>query len=100
MTEQQFRALLDAVNASSDLIRREVATISHRLDSLTEAVLRLTDQQGERLSRADVCQRLNIHRNTLSKRLTADRKFPRPGPDGKWSVSELLSWELSNVVGG
>ena len=98
--EQQIHAILDAVKAQGDLMQQQTAAISQRLDKLTQAVLVLTQQQGGRLSRAEVCQRLNIHRTTLLRRLKTDRHFPRPGPDGKWSVSELLRWELANTAEG
>jgi hypothetical protein len=59
-------------------LRREIASL-HR-------------DHGTRLTRADVCDRLRIHRNTL-KTYLAERGFPEPCPDGKWLLSDVLEWE-------
>lgn len=48
--------------------------------------------RGDRLTRAEVCERIGIHRNTL-KTYMASRGFPAPGRDGKWLLSELIEWE-------
>lgn len=48
--------------------------------------------RGERLTRAEVCERLGIHRNTLRTYLT-DRGFPKPCRDGKWLLAEVIEWE-------
>ena len=42
---------------------------------------------------AFLAERMGVHRNTLAKRLTTDRDFPRPGRDGKWLLSEVIEWE-------
>ena len=72
------------------------AAISHHLQMLTDAVLALVHQAGARISRAELCERQGVHRNTLATRLKADRTFPRPGPDGKWSLADVVAWELKN----
>lgn len=64
-----------------------------KFDALSKAVMFMAQQNGQRLSRADLCERLNIHRNTLAKRLE-DPTFPRPDVNGKWLLSEVLDWEL------
>lgn len=66
--------------------------ILQRLDSLTSAVAELAKLQGGRLTRADVCARLEIHRNTLPAYIKK-RNFPEPGRDGKWLLSEIVEWE-------
>jgi predicted DNA-binding transcriptional regulator AlpA len=68
------------------------ASILARLDALTAAVASLAKLHGARLTRADVCERLRIHRNTLRTYLK-DRGFPKPSPDGKWLLSEVIEWE-------
>lgn len=97
MTEQQLKALTDAMQAHADDVRRECVAITSRLEKLTEAVLTLTQQQSARLTRAELCERQGIHRNTLLRRLKSDRRFPRPGSDGKWSAAEVLRWELAGA---
>lgn len=69
------------------------AAILERIDSLTAAVQLLARVQGTRLTRAQLCERLGIHRNTLRTRM-ADRNFPKPdAATGKWLLSEVLEWE-------
>lgn len=68
------------------------AAILERIDSLTAAVQLLARVQGARLTRAQLCERLGIHRNTLRTRM-ADRNFPKPDATGKWLLSEVLEWE-------
>lgn len=70
----------------------EAAAIMQRLDALTTALAVLARATGSRLTRADVCERLGIHRNTL-RNYIADKGFPTPGRDGKWLLSEVLEWE-------
>ena len=75
------------------------ATIAHHLQVLTSAVLALTAQAGRRITRAELCERQGIHRNTLANRLRTDTRFPRPGPDGKWALADVVAWELRNGGG-
>ena len=64
-----------------------------KFDGLAAAVIALSRVMGARLDREAMAQRLGIHRNTLRSRM-ADPRFPRPGPDGKWLLSEVLEWEM------
>lgn len=64
-----------------------------RIDALTESVRLMAAMLGTRLDRAQLCERMGIHRNTLANRLAADSSFPRPGRDGKWLLSEIVDWE-------
>jgi hypothetical protein len=59
------------------------------LADLTKMMAKLT---GARLTRADLCERFGVHRNTLA-RITADPEFPTPGKDGKWLLEEVIDWE-------
>lgn len=68
------------------------AAITQRLDQLTSAVAAMARLQGARLTRAEVCERLGIHRNTL-RTYISDKGFPTPGRDGKWLLAEVLEWE-------
>lgn len=68
------------------------ATITQRLDVLTEAVKHMARLTGARLTREEVCERLRISRNTLTAYI--DKKgFPTPGRDGKWLLEEIVEWE-------
>jgi hypothetical protein len=63
-----------------------------RLSALTQAVEHLSSLVGARLTRAEVCARLRVHRNALKTYLN-ERGFPTPGRDGKWLLSEVIEWE-------
>ena len=66
--------------------------ISERLDKLTAAVLLSLRMQGQRLSRADMCKRLDVTPKTLSKRIITGH-VPQPGSDGKWLLVEVVEME-------
>lgn len=68
------------------------ADIIHRLDSLTTAFVAMAKVSGSRLTRAEVCERMGIHRNTLANYI-ADKEFPTPCRDGKWLLAEIVEWE-------
>lgn len=68
------------------------AQLLQRIDALTTAVLTMARMQGTRLDRAQMAERLGVHRNTLARRMT-EPGFPRPGTDGKWLLSEVIEWE-------
>lgn len=68
------------------------SAILERIDQLTSAVQELTKHLGTRLTRAEVLERCQIHRNTLTRRQD-ERGFPKPGADGKWLLSEIMEWE-------
>jgi predicted DNA-binding transcriptional regulator AlpA len=70
----------------------DTQAIIQRLDSLTMAMAAFAKLTGVRLSRADVCERLGIHRNTLPTYI-AGKDFPTPGQDGKWLLAEVIEWE-------
>lgn len=76
------------------------AAIAHHLQVLTSAVLALVNQTGHRMTRAELCERQGIHRTTLLRRLQQDAAFPRPGPDGKWALADVVAWELKNGGAG
>lgn len=63
-----------------------------RIEQLTQAVQHMATLTGARLTREQVCQRLDVHRNTLA-RYIAERNFPTPGQDGKWLLAEVIDWE-------
>ena len=70
------------------------AVLIQRIELLTNAVQALSSQLGSRLTRAQLAERLGVHRNTLAKRI-ADPRFPAPGRDGKWLLSDIIEWERS-----
>lgn len=70
----------------------DVATLSQRLDTMTQALTQLARLMGARLTRQEVCDRLGVHRNTL-RTYILDKGFPKPGKDGKWLLAEVVEWE-------
>ena len=68
------------------------AIMMQRIDALTSAVQFMASALGQRLTRPQLCTRLGVHRNTLTK-LIKDPTFPTRGKDGKWLLSEIIEWE-------
>jgi predicted DNA-binding transcriptional regulator AlpA len=66
--------------------------ILDRLDTLTQGFAQLARLMGARLTRAEVLERLGVHRNTL-RTYIAEKDFPKPGKDGKWLLAEVVEWE-------
>ena len=64
-----------------------------RIDKMASAMQLMATMLGTRLDRGQLAERMGIHRNTLAKRLSTDTRFPRPGSDGKWLLSEVIEWE-------
>ena len=68
------------------------AAILERLDSLTAAFVAMAKLTGARLTRAQMCERLQISGKTLTDRVRRGL-VPTPGKDGKWLLSEVVEWE-------
>lgn len=68
------------------------AAVAEELRSMRETINTLVRFIGPRLTREQLCQRLDISRNTLTKRIEQGQ-CPRPGKDGKWLLSEIVEWE-------
>lgn len=64
-----------------------------RMDKMASAMRLMAIMLGTRLDRTQLAQRMGVHRNTVGNRLSSDPKFPRPGKDGKWLLSEIIEWE-------
>ena len=63
--------------------------LQHRMVSLLEALIR---QEGKRLSKHEMCDRLRIHRNTLLRR-QKEPGFPQPDINGYWLLADVVKWE-------
>lgn len=68
------------------------AQLDQTLRSMQQTLMLLVQTMGTRLTRQQVCERVGIHRNTLTIYMK-ERGFPAPGKDGKWLLSEVLDWE-------
>lgn len=65
--------------------------VLQRLEQLTNAVTYLAQLSGARLTRAQLMERFEVSRSTLTK-LEKDPTFPK-SIKGKWCVSDILEWE-------
>ena len=72
------------------------ATIIAELRLMREAFKTLCNQMGARLTRTQLCERMGIHRNTLATYMR-ERRFPQPGKDNKWLLSEVIEWESQHL---
>jgi len=63
--------------------------ILERFDRLEKLIARL---HGQRLTREEMCERLQVVGKTLTDRVRRG-KVPAPCSDGKWLLSEVLDWE-------
>ena len=70
----------------------EVEELRRSVSDLSASIIVMARALGTRLNREQMCQRLDIHRNTLAKR-QQEPGFPKPGRDGKWLLSEVIEWE-------
>jgi predicted DNA-binding transcriptional regulator AlpA len=66
--------------------------LAQQVALLTKAVEAMAQNLGTRLSTAQLCARMGIHRNTLAKR-RLEPGFPKPDLSGKWLLSEIIQWE-------
>lgn len=67
--------------------------VLRRLEQLTSAVTYLAQLSGARLTRAQLMERFEVSRSTLTK-LERDPTFPK-SIKGKWCISDILEWERS-----
>ena len=69
-----------------------IERLALELAELRRDLAELHRDRGSRLSRAEVCDRLRIHRNTLPTYIK-ERGFPKPTRDGEWLLAEVIEWE-------
>ncbi len=81
-----------------EILIHEVQTLHQTVDVLTEATAEVTKNLGTRLTRTEVRKRLDVSNYTLNK-MMAEKRFPRPGKDAKWLLSEIIEWETTRDRG-
>lgn len=64
---------------------------------LGRTIQHLTRAEGARITRAELAKRFGVHRNTVT-RIIASPGFPQ-AHEGKWLLSEVMEWELSQSPG-
>ena len=62
------------------------------MSALTDTVLQLARSQGARLSRQQVCERLDVCSKTLTN-MVRRKDFPEACADGRWLLAEIVEWE-------
>lgn len=67
-----------------------------RIDQLTKAVTLMAQQQGSRLTSAQVCERIGRTRQTISS-MVRRGDFPEPCKDGRWLLADILEWEAEKT---
>ena len=72
---------------------QQIAKLEATVNRLINAVQTLCQQQGARLSKRQLAERLGVHRNTLANMLERDRRMPRPKADGKFLLADVIAWE-------
>lgn len=63
-----------------------------KVDRLTEAVIMMAQSKGERLTTAQVTERVGRCRQTIMN-MVRRGDFPEPCNDGKWLLADVLEWE-------
>lgn len=81
------------MSANVEQMQAQIQLQLQQLQQLTSAMTHMAACLGTRLNRDQMCDRLDVHRNTLARRMDQDRTFPRPGKDGRWLLSEVIEWE-------
>jgi predicted DNA-binding transcriptional regulator AlpA len=67
-----------------------------RIDQLTKAVTLMAQQQGARLTSAQVCERIGRTRQTITS-MVRRGDFPEPCKDGRWLLADILEWEAEKT---
>lgn len=85
----EFTQLCDRVESLS----LHMQALHHQLQTLSDATTEMTKHLGTRLTRTEVRNRLDVSNYTLNK-MMAEKRFPRPGADAKWLLTEIIEWEI------
>ena len=84
------------LNAELQVLRDEVSALkqamSDQVSALTEMVKLMARVKGERLTSAQVVERVGRTRQTITSMMRRG-EFPEPCADGRWLVSEIMEWE-------
>lgn len=70
----------------------QLQEILHRLDRIEALIVRFARVRGDRLTRAEMCERLGVTSHTITYRMRRG-ELPKPGADGRWLLSEVIEWE-------
>lgn len=72
----------------------QIQEVLHRLARIEALMVRFARVRGDRLTRAEMCERLGVTSHTVTYRVRRG-DLPRPGADGRWLLAEVIEWESS-----
>lgn len=70
--------------------------ILERLGRIESFMATMARVRGDRLTRAEMCERLGVTSHTITYRVRRG-DLPKPGTDGKWLLAEVIEWESRGV---
>ena len=71
---------------------QQIQTLQQQVAALTSAVQLMARIKGERLTTAQVVERIGRTRQTIAT-MVRRGDFPPPCKDGHWLLSEIMEWE-------
>lgn len=69
-----------------------IERLEQQVDRLTSAIILMAQTKGERLTTAQVTERVGRCRQTIMN-MVRRGDFPEPCNDGKWLLADVLAWE-------
>ena len=70
----------------------EIEELKKEVSRLTDAVIMMAQAKGDRLTTAQVTERVGRCRQTIMN-MVRRGDFPEPCNDGRWLLAEVLEWE-------
>ena len=71
---------------------QQIQTLQQQVAALTSAVQLMARIKGERLTTAQVVERIGRTRQTIAA-MVRRGEFPPPCKDGHWLLADVLEWE-------
>lgn len=69
-----------------------IERLEQQVDRLTSAIILMAQTKGERMTTAQVTERVGRCRQTIMN-MVRRGDFPEPCNDGKWLLADVLAWE-------
>ena len=85
-------AFLLRKNMHTQATPQQIQHLQQQVAALTSAVQLLARVKGERLTTAQVVERIGRTRQTIAT-MVRRGDFPPPCKDGHWLLSEIMEWE-------
>lgn len=71
---------------------QHIQQLQQQVAALTSAVQLMARIKGERLTTAQVVERIGRTRQTITS-MVRRGEFPEPCKDGRWLLADILEWE-------